>query len=111
MSSIYDDIFKYTDIFNPVSLQTLLSAGKLANLGPEKTLIDLGSGKGFPSLFLCSIFGVQVEGSISEKLTLNTQIHVLNSLTYPVAPDISAKTLKGLFQTRIRYCSFLGYRA
>jgi len=62
MSSIYDDIFKYTDIFNPVSLQTLLLAGKLANLSSEKTLIDLGSGKGFPSLFLCSIFGVQVEG-------------------------------------------------
>jgi cyclopropane fatty-acyl-phospholipid synthase-like methyltransferase len=62
MSTIYDEIFKYSDILNPVSLQTLLSAGNLANLGPDKTLIDLGSGKGFPSLFLCSVFGVQIVG-------------------------------------------------
>ena len=62
MPNIYDEIFKHSDILNPVSLQTLLSAGKLAKLGSKKTLIDLGSGKGFPSLFLASIFGVQVEG-------------------------------------------------
>jgi cyclopropane fatty-acyl-phospholipid synthase-like methyltransferase len=62
MPNIYDEIFKYSDILNPVSLQTLLSAGKLAKLGSKKTLIDLGSGKGFPSLFLASTFGVQVEG-------------------------------------------------
>jgi SAM-dependent methyltransferase len=62
MYEIYDEIFKYSDIFNPISLQTLTAAGKLANLGSEKTLIDLGSGKGFPSLFLASTFGAQVEG-------------------------------------------------
>jgi cyclopropane fatty-acyl-phospholipid synthase-like methyltransferase len=60
--NIYDEIFKNTAILNPVSLQTLLSAGKLANLGPNKALLDLGSGKGFPSLFLASAFGVSVEG-------------------------------------------------
>ncbi len=48
--AIYDKIFKHTDILNPVSLQALTTAGKLANLGPEKTMLDLGSGKGFPSL-------------------------------------------------------------
>jgi cyclopropane fatty-acyl-phospholipid synthase-like methyltransferase len=54
--------FKHTDILNPVSLQALITAGKLATLGPEKTLLALGSGKGFSSLFLVSIFGVAVEG-------------------------------------------------
>lgn len=58
----FDDIFKHTDIFNPISLQTLHAAGKLAELGPEKTLIELGCGKGYPSLFWASTFGVQVEG-------------------------------------------------
>jgi SAM-dependent methyltransferase len=58
----YEEIFKYSDIFNPISLQTLQAAGKLANFAPEKTLIDLGCGKGFPALFWASMFGVQVEG-------------------------------------------------
>ena len=58
----YDEIFKYSDIFNPISLQTLQAAGKLANFAPGKTLVDLGCGKGFPALFWASIFGVQVEG-------------------------------------------------
>jgi cyclopropane fatty-acyl-phospholipid synthase-like methyltransferase len=62
MYEIYDEIFKYTDFFNPVSLQSLTAAGKLADLSPEKKLIDLGCGKGFPALFLASAFGVQVEG-------------------------------------------------
>jgi cyclopropane fatty-acyl-phospholipid synthase-like methyltransferase len=62
MPNIYDEIFAHSDILNPVSLQTLFSAGKLANLGPQKTLIDLGSGKGAPSLFYASTFGVNVEG-------------------------------------------------
>ncbi len=58
----YEEIFKYSDIFNPISLQTLQAAGKLANLAPGKTLIDLGCGKGFPALCWASIFGVEVEG-------------------------------------------------
>jgi cyclopropane fatty-acyl-phospholipid synthase-like methyltransferase len=62
MYEIYEEIFKYTDIFNPVSQQTLVAAGKLAKLNPKKTLIDLGCGKGFPALFLAGTFGVQVEG-------------------------------------------------
>ena len=62
MYEIYDEIFKYTDFFNPVSFQTLTAAGRLANFGPEKTLIDLGCGKGFPALFLAGAFGINVEG-------------------------------------------------
>jgi len=58
----YDEIFKYSDIFNPISPSTLLLAGKLAKLAPKKTLLDLGSGKGFPSLLWASTFGVNVEG-------------------------------------------------
>ena len=56
------EIFRYSDILNPVSPTTLLLAGKLAQLEPEKTVLDLGSGKGFPSLLWASVFGVRVEG-------------------------------------------------
>jgi len=62
MKLSYNDIFKYSDILNPISLTTLLSAGKLAQMEPKKTVLDLGSGKGFPSLLWASIFGVRVEG-------------------------------------------------
>jgi cyclopropane fatty-acyl-phospholipid synthase-like methyltransferase len=62
MKLSYTEIFKYSDILNPVSPTTLLLAGKLAQLGPEKTVIDLGSGKGYPSLLWASVFGVHVEG-------------------------------------------------
>ena len=77
----YDEIFKYSDIFNPISLQILTLAGKLANFGPEKVLIDLGSGKGFPSLFLASTFGVQVEGFDVSKINVdyaNSRAKLLN---------------------------------
>lgn len=62
MSLTYDDAFKYSDIFNPISANTLLRAGKLAQLEAKKIIIDLGSGKGFPSLLWASLFGVQIEG-------------------------------------------------
>ncbi len=62
MELTYNDIFKYSDRLNPISSKTLFLAGKLAELGPEKTLLDLGSGKGFPSLLWASAFGVRVEG-------------------------------------------------
>lgn len=62
MKLSYNDIFKYSDILNPISSTTLFSAGKLAQLEPKKLVLDLGSGKGFPSLLWASIFGVQVEG-------------------------------------------------
>ena len=62
MRLTYDYIFKYSDIFNPISQATLLSAGKLAQLEPNKIALDLGCGKGFPSLLWASIFGVRVEG-------------------------------------------------
>jgi len=56
------EIFRYSDILNPVSPTTLLLAGKLAQLEPEKTVLDLGSGKGYPSVLWASAFGVHVEG-------------------------------------------------
>jgi cyclopropane fatty-acyl-phospholipid synthase-like methyltransferase len=62
MKLTYNDIFKYSDRLNPISSKTLFLAGKLAELGREKTLLDLGSGKGFPSLLWTSAFGVRVEG-------------------------------------------------
>ena len=62
MQLSYTEIFKYSDVLNPVSPTALFSAGKLAQLEPEKTVLDLGSGKGFPSLLWASIFGVRVEG-------------------------------------------------
>jgi 2-polyprenyl-3-methyl-5-hydroxy-6-metoxy-1,4-benzoquinol methylase len=62
MKLSYTEIFRYSDILNPVSPTTLLLAGKLAQLGPEKTVLDLGSGKGFPSLLWASVFGIHVEG-------------------------------------------------
>jgi len=62
MKLSYTEIFKYSDILNPVSPTTLLLAGELAQLGPKKRVLDLGSGKGFPSLLWASVFGVRVEG-------------------------------------------------
>jgi len=62
MKLSFTEIFKYSDILNPVSPTALLLAGKLAQLGPEKTVLDLGSGKGYPSLLWASVFGVHVEG-------------------------------------------------
>jgi len=62
MKLSYNEIFKYSDILNPISPTTLFSAGKLAELEPKKIVLDLGSGKGFPSLLWASIFGVRVEG-------------------------------------------------
>ena len=62
MKLSYNEIFMCSDILNPVSLTTLFSAGKLAELEPKKMVLDLGSGKGFPSLLWASAFGVQVEG-------------------------------------------------
>lgn len=62
MQLTYNDMFRHTDRLNPISSRTLFLAGKLAELGPEKTLLDIGSGKGFPSLLWASTFGVRVEG-------------------------------------------------
>lgn len=62
MKLSYTEIFKYSDMLNPVSPAALFSAAKLAQLRPGKTILDIGSGKGFPSLFWASIFDVRVEG-------------------------------------------------
>ena len=40
----------------------MLLAGKLAQLEPKSVILDLGSGKAFPSLLWASTFGVRVEG-------------------------------------------------
>jgi 2-polyprenyl-3-methyl-5-hydroxy-6-metoxy-1,4-benzoquinol methylase len=77
----YNEVFKYSDILNPVSPTTLLSAGKLAELEPKKTVLDLGSGKGFPSLLWASTFGVQIEGfDINKKFVrhANLRARMLN---------------------------------
>lgn len=58
----FEQIFKHSDILNPISPATLLLAGKLAQMNPDKTLLDLGSGKGYPSLLWASVFGVNVHG-------------------------------------------------
>ena len=62
MELSFDEIFKYSDILNPISPNILFSAGKLAELEPKKVILDLGSGKGSPSILWASMFGVQVEG-------------------------------------------------
>ena len=81
MKLSYYEIFKYSDILNPISPTTLFSAGKLAQLEPKKIVLDLGSGKGFPSLLWASIFGVRVEGfDINKKYVrhANSRAKMLN---------------------------------
>jgi ubiquinone/menaquinone biosynthesis C-methylase UbiE len=58
----YNDVFRYSDVLNPVPPKTLLLAGEIAELQPEKRILDLGSGKGYPSLLWASVFGVNIEG-------------------------------------------------
>jgi cyclopropane fatty-acyl-phospholipid synthase-like methyltransferase len=62
MKLSYTEIFKHSDVLNPISATTLLLAGKLAQLRPESVILDLGSGKAFPSLLWASAFGARVEG-------------------------------------------------
>ncbi len=62
MRLTFEQIFQHSDILNPISPKTLLSAGKLAQMNPSKTVLDLGSGKGYPSLLWASVFGVQIKG-------------------------------------------------
>ena len=58
----YDEAFRTTDNLNPVSPTALFEAGRLAGLSPDKTVLDLGCGKGFPSLLWAGAFGAKVEG-------------------------------------------------
>jgi SAM-dependent methyltransferase len=62
MQLSYDDLFKYSYVLNPISSRSLFLAGKLAELNPKKKMLDLGSGKGYPTLLWASVFGVKVEG-------------------------------------------------
>jgi len=81
MKLSYYEVFRYSDVLNPISPTTLLLAGKLARLEPKCTVLDLGSGKGFPSLFWASTFGVRVEGfDISKKYAkyANSRAKMLN---------------------------------
>jgi len=81
MKLSYDEIFRYSDILNPVSPTALFLAGKLAQLEPNKIVLDLGSGKGFPSLSWASTFGVRVEGfDINKKYVeyANSRAKMLN---------------------------------
>ncbi len=66
MKLSYDEIFKHTDVLNPISSATLFRAGKLAELEPNKVVLDLGSGKGFPSILWATLFGIEVEGYDSD---------------------------------------------
>jgi cyclopropane fatty-acyl-phospholipid synthase-like methyltransferase len=86
MELSFTEIFKYSDILNPVSSIMLLRAGELARLEPGKTILDLGSGKGFPSLLWASAFGVRVDGfEINRKYVeyANARARLLN-LTHRV---------------------------
>jgi len=81
MKLSFTDIFKYSDILNPVSPTMLLQAGKLSRLEPGKTILDLGSGKGFPSLLWASVFGAQIDGfEINKKYVeyANARARMLN---------------------------------
>jgi cyclopropane fatty-acyl-phospholipid synthase-like methyltransferase len=62
MKLSYNEIFKHSDLLNPISATTLLLAGKLAKLEPKSIILDLGSGKAFPSLLWANTFGTRVEG-------------------------------------------------
>ena len=41
LQDLWSDAFKHTDRLNPISAQTLLLAGKVAEFGPEKVLLDV----------------------------------------------------------------------
>jgi SAM-dependent methyltransferase len=62
MKPSFTEIFKHSDVLNPISTNTLLLAGKLARFESKKVILDLGCGKGLPSLLWASTFGVEVEG-------------------------------------------------
>jgi cyclopropane fatty-acyl-phospholipid synthase-like methyltransferase len=67
MKLSYTEIFKHSDILNPISATTLLLAGKLAQLEPKSVILDLGSGKAFSSLLWTNTFGARVEGFDTDK--------------------------------------------
>jgi cyclopropane fatty-acyl-phospholipid synthase-like methyltransferase len=100
MYEIYDEVFKYTDILNPVSQQTLVAAGKLANLSRGKTLVDLGCGKGFPALLLAGTFGVQVEGFDLGKINVNYANARAKLLNLSILAQFFSQDLKGFVPSK-----------
>jgi len=109
MKLSYNEIFKHSDMLNPVSPTALFSAGKLAQLESQKIVLDLGSGKGLPSLLWASTFGVQVEGfDINKKYVeyANSRAKMLN-LSHRV--KYSCKDIKELrFNKKYDVVAFLG---
>lgn len=100
MTLSYDDVFKYSEILNPISSNTLFLAGKLAQLNPKKKVLDLGSGKGFPSLLWASLFGVQIEGyDLEEQFVEYANLHAnLLNLSHQVM--YYSKDVKELYVER-----------
>lgn len=81
MKLSYTEIFKHSDILNPVSATSLLLAGKLAELEPKSIILDLGSGKAFPSLLWANTFGARVDGFDIDKNYVeyaNSRVKMLN---------------------------------
>jgi SAM-dependent methyltransferase len=62
MCIAFEEIFRNSEIFNPVSQTNLFLAGKIAQMSPDNSVIDLASGSGYPSLLWASAFGIHVDG-------------------------------------------------
>lgn len=62
MKLTYAEIFKRSEILNPISPTALIKAAKLAGIGPTSLILDLGSGKAYPSLLWAGSFGSRIEG-------------------------------------------------
>jgi len=62
MKISFTQIFEHSDVLNPISPTSLVIAGKLAGLKPKSVVLDLGCGKGLPSLLWAAAFGCRVQG-------------------------------------------------
>ncbi len=100
MQLSFDEVFRYSDVFNPISLQTLHAAGKVAGLNSEKQLIELGCGKGYPALFWASTFGVQVEGIDISKISVEYANARAKLLNLSATVQFFCRDLRGLIPKR-----------
>jgi len=90
-------------------MHTLHAAGKLAQLSPEKTLIELGCGKGFPAMFWASAFGVKVEGVDRSQAFVDYANSRAKLLNLQDQTCFSAQDLKTFSPTKkYDFVSFLG---
>jgi cyclopropane fatty-acyl-phospholipid synthase-like methyltransferase len=109
MKLSYTEIFKYSDILNPISTQSLFSAGKLAQLEPRSTILDLGNGKGFPSILWASTFGSEVEGFDINKDYVEYANARAEMLNLSLRGQISCKDIRKLKPNRkFDVVAFLG---